>query len=98
MLPLELSQAVFTQMSTWPKRCTTASPSARTEAGSATSTVSGSVCAPGVRLAMRSAVSWALSAVEVGDHGGGARLGQPQRRRLAHAAAAAGDDRDPALQ
>ena len=57
MLPLELSQAVFTQMSMRRKRCTTASPSARTEAGSATSTVSASVCAPGVRLAMRSAVS-----------------------------------------
>src|ERR1700735_2977707 len=62
MPPLELSQAVLTQMSMRPKRCTTAWPSARTEAGSVTSTVSASACAPGVRLATRSAVSLALSA------------------------------------
>src|SRR3984957_4785149 len=62
MPPLELSQAVLTRMSIRPKRGTAAWPSARTEAGSVTSTVSVSVRAPGVRLAMRSAVSLALSA------------------------------------
>ena len=98
MPPLELSQAVLTQMSMRPKRCTTSSPSSRTEVGSVTSTVSASVCAPGVRLAMRSAVSLALSPGDVGHHGRRARLGEPQRRCLAHAAAAAGDDRDAAVQ
>src|ERR1700722_6067002 len=62
MPPLELSQAVFTQMSTGPSRPVTASPSARPDAGSVTSTVSGTARAPGVRLPIRSAVSLALSA------------------------------------
>ena len=98
MPPLELSQAVFTQMSMRPKRWTTASPSSRTEAGSATSTVSASVCAPGVRSAIRSAVSLALSAAMSATTVTPPRLSEPQRRCLAHAAAAAGDDRDAAVQ
>src|SRR5215469_18430777 len=61
MPPLELSQAVFTQMSMWPKSPTVVSLSAHKKAGSATSTAIGTVRAPGVRLPMRSAVSCALS-------------------------------------
>ncbi len=98
MPPLELSQAVFTQMSMCPKRCTTASPSARTEAGSATSTVSASGLRAWRALGDEAGRLRRLVLVNVGDHGGGAGLGKPQRRRLAHAAAAAGDDGDAAVQ
>ena len=97
MLPLELSQAVFTQMSMGPS-WVTASPSAWTDAGSVTLTVSGSARAPGMGLGYDVDRLLGLVARDVGHRYGGARLGQPQRRGLAHAAAATGDDRDPAVQ